>query len=866
MHFEKKKSPGPVPTIRWQDCVAKTTEDGKPGIGVHEHCCNVAQIAKALVDRLPAQVVELLGSNPVVVSALHDVGKVSPGFQKKYFPEHIRSLCPELAEHSLSSYPTRHARISEAALNRRLGARFDSAPLAVVVGAHHGKRDGDPPSDTDGTLGGSAWSNERAALVEQIIGDFGPLPGDEPLLDLETLAGLVCVADWIGSDESFFPPAGLPSGVDRPERAREAVSKCGFDIPVVTPGLSFQDIFPFPPNDMQRDVIDAIDGRGLYVLEAPMGLGKTEAALYAAYRLMEQGQNSGLYFGLPTRLTSDRIHERVRSFVARICGDDWGARLAHGHAWLRGFEHGGAALGAGGRWFAPSKRSLLYPFAVGTVDQALLAVLRVYHHFVRCFGLAGKVVVLDEVHSYDVYTGMLLDALVRRLLDLSCTVIVLSATLTRQRRGSFLSAASCTLESRDPYPLLTVEVGGRVFEKVSAPPPSKSVWLSISASSDAGVAQRAVEQAMQHRCVLCIANTVAKAQRWYDEVKAAMPEGAFEIGLLHSKFTAWRREALEEKWMQALSKDGPRSPGCVLVATQVVEQSVDIDADVMITELAPTDMLLQRMGRLWRHDRGERPCRRPEVMVVTGAVDDAGSRDDLVAALGQANCFVYDPYVLWRTFRVWNGRDAVRLPADIREVLEATYREPDEPLPAFVAELRARLEQRKAKLGTLATAARAGVTGLLTMDDDERAPTRYSDRPTTDALLVRGVSTRGSTATLVLCDGETVTVDRHQKDFRMTARLHRNLVAVPSYAIPPVKRPPWLDRHFHGDVAVLVIGALGDLTLDGAGTGLRYDDERGLAKAEKVVDRVELPGIETIPRSNPLDIDEWEGGLDGLDW
>jgi CRISPR-associated endonuclease/helicase Cas3 len=818
-----------APALPWSECIAKTTVDGDPGITVYEHCRTVGEVAGALLQRLAPAVLSLLGKNPVTVAALHDVGKVSPGYMLKHFRGYLEQRMPGLAAHAQSNYCTKHAAVGEAALNAYLKAGHRGSKFAAAVGAHHGIRDGGSLWDHYGELGGPAWAAERRELIEHLIQELGPL-SEEQGIHGDLLAGLVCVADWIGSDEDSFPPSGLPEGTDLRSRADRAVAECGWELPEVRKGLSFQRLFGFQPYQMQKDFIASVDGRGVYVLEAPMGSGKTEAALYAAYKLMEAGHNSGLYFGLPTRLTSDKIHERVRPFVEQIAGEDAGTRLAHGQAWLRAFEHGGEGLGPGKDWFRPSKRALLVPFAVGTIDQALLAVLKVKHYFVRTFGLAGKVVILDEVHSYDMYTGTLLDVLVQRLLEIGCSVIVLSATLTRNRREALLDSVATT-GPEEPYPLITAKTAQGISTSSAEGPEPKRVGVSLRSLSDQEVAEEAVLRASKGQCVVCIANTVAQAQRWYNEVKAAMPQGAFEVGLLHSKFPAWRRDAIEGKWTQALGKgDHGRPQGCVLVATQVLEQSVDIDADFLLTELAPTDMLLQRIGRLWRHPRPGRPCGGPEVFVITGPVEAAGSFDELVEALGRSNSYVYAPYMLWRSHRIWSRIDSLELPGDIRGLLEETYRDDEEKLPDFIAEARAQMERRKQKLHGMANAARADMLGFCTMEDDERAVTRYSDHPTTDALLVRSEDSLGKRATLLLSSGKVVRVDAFRKDFRATAELHKNLVAIPAYALPSAQTPDFLSKHFHGKVVLLVIGDGGELLLEGRPLGLRYDDERGVQR------------------------------------
>src|SRR5690606_33072675 len=163
-------------------------------------------------------------------------------------------------------------------------------------------------------------------------------------------------------------------------------------------------------------------------------------------------QACGIYFALPTQLTSNKIYERFNAFLERILAEGCRhrSRLLHGKAWLVDTDMGEEGR-PGGAWFNHAKRGLLAPFAVGTIDQALMAAMNVKHGFVRAFGLAGKVVILDEVHTYDAYTGTLLNALVELLRELHCTVIILSATLNRERRQELLGA----VVREDAYPLIS---------------------------------------------------------------------------------------------------------------------------------------------------------------------------------------------------------------------------------------------------------------------------------------------------------------------------------------------------------------------------------------------------------------------------
>lgn len=725
------QKPKKIPSIRWQDCAAKTT-----GISVLDHSRYTGEVARALVERLPESVVALLGSNPAAIAALHDVGKVSPGFQKKYFNDRVRQHSSELANMSLDNFEHRHAMIGEVALDAH-----SSSYVAAVAGAHHGVRNERRFSEGAEVVGGEGWATERRALIERLIDEFGPIPPDPPP-NLSVLMGLVCIADWISSDERFFPHTSGDS----------AVEMCGWAPVKIKPGLSFKDLFIQHPYNTQREFFDLIDGPGVYVLETPTGSGKTEAALYAAYKLMEAGHNHGLYFGLPTRLTSDKIHERVAPFVASITDNQAGVRLAHGRAWLKSFEHGGGLFGMGEDWSRPSKRALLTPFAVGTIDQALMSVIKVKHHFIRSLGLAGKVVILDEVHSYDMYTGTLLDLLVQQLRELGCTVIILSATLTKKRRRSFT-----THRRIDKSPIKQTPV------RVKFCSPHEWDWSA------------AVEKARAGQQVLCVANTVDQAQDWFDQITAHTTE--FPVGLLHARLPAWQREELEDYWMKRLGKDRVESQGCILVATQVVEQSVDIDVDVLITELAPTDMLLQRLGRLWRHLRSVRPCDEPYVHILSECLDDVTSYDELVDTLGRANSLVYDPYVLWRTYQVWRSLVMVDKPG--RELLEATYAEHPSNAPDFINQALEKLEKRKKRLRRMAHSARSDVSGFCTTKDNERAATRHSGVPTVEAVLAHSVEYVGTAYNVVLSSGETVRINPHSRvDGATLVRLCRNLIPI----------------------------------------------------------------------------------------
>ncbi|MGC8732789.1 MAG: CRISPR-associated helicase Cas3', partial [Halothiobacillaceae bacterium] len=587
---------------------AKTTSNGEPGISVLEHCLNVGAVAEALLEVLPEARRALSPSFAPALAALHDVGKAAPGFQVKcerWVLKH--GLRTRAIQECWGLEESDHGKVTQATLQEFFPGR-DMWKWAAALGAHHGRIKGG-----ERVLCKASWEQQRHRLVEEIMKHHERRPDRPPRLDAELwwVAGLVTVADWIGSDERFFPSDRAFDSEERRRRAREAMERIGWRMPRLRERVSFGEMFPgYQPNALQEAVLKVVSEPGVYVIEAPMGLGKTEAALAAAYRLMASGKAAGIYFALPTQLTSNRIHRRVEDFIRQVCAGGGRVRLAHSASWLLegeppptlppsgpAGEDEASANDVVRSWFASSRRALLEPYGVGTVDQALLGVVAAKHFFLRQFALGGKVVILDEVHSYDVYTGTLITGLVQQLRDLQATVVILSATLTASRKAELLGLQEPQLLKTE-YPLVTAKHNGLDEIAVVGPPPRT---IAIRWREGERLATECAERAEQGQCVLWICNTVARAQQAWRRVKSLIREGGPPVGLLHSRFPMVRRDEIEQKWMEALDRHGPRPKGCVLVATQVVEQSVDVDADLLVTDLAPTDMLLQRIGRLWRH-------------------------------------------------------------------------------------------------------------------------------------------------------------------------------------------------------------------------------------------------------------------------
>ncbi len=688
------------------------------------------------------------------LAGMHDLGKASPAFQlqpagaARGFRERLREAGLTLPARVVS---LPHGAVTASRLGEVLATEFGlSRPvaqaLAAVAGGHHGTfPTAQEILDADGgaAVGDATWTAARrvlAACLAHLLALGGPAP---QALDTPTamfLAGFISVADWIGSAETYFPhavqdpskPMTLEPSTYHAEaesRAGRALERLGFaPWPVATGARGFLDLFPTisAPNSLQETVIDIGDatrGPALLLIEAPMGEGKTEAAMYAADRWAGSAGCRGMYFALPTQATSNQMFGRVRAFLAsRYAGQTVDLQLLHGHAGLSSEfaalrrhsdfllepsgicaerDEGGTANVVAAEWFTHRKRGLLGPFGVGTVDQTLLAVLQSRHVFVRLFGLAHKTVIIDEVHAYDTYMTTLLERLLNWLASLDCSVVLLSATLPRSRRADLLDAYARGLGlHRTPpeplaYPRVTwvsaSDAGTRSVRTSETAAKSVSIeWvdgrLPRPSSGAFPLGERLRVALSDGGCAAVVCNTVARAQSVYQALKAYFPlsedDGAPEMDLLHARFPFEERERRELRTLARFGKpDGVattpsgeaqavRRPGrAVLVATQVIEQSLDLDFDLLVTDLAPADLVLQRVGRLHRHRRS-RPTSlaHPVVWLLRPDEEADGSPD-----FDRGTEAVYDGHVLLRSWLALRGLERIRIPEDVEGVVEAVY-------------------------------------------------------------------------------------------------------------------------------------------------------------------------------------------------
>lgn len=497
----------------------------------------------------------------------------------------------------------------------------------------------------------------------------------------------------------------------------------------------FEDMFPFRPNLLQADLVSRLPGvvrgkgAGLLLVTAPTGDGKTEAALYAASVLGQAAGARGLFFALPTMATADAMYPRVSAFAEHALSGERAMTLLHSMAWLSPVYAtagplSGVVFGAGevsadaatataaGIWLRGRLRGLLAPLGAGTIDQALSAVLPITHNALRLFGLSDKVFVVDEAHAYGPWMHQLLTRLLEWLGALGAPVVLLSATLSGRTASSLVDAYRRGAGFLEPsavqpcYPgwvftdAATGEVStprevGSERERTLDVQLRPVVWDTadpVGSPSQARGRRAALREALgpvvsPGGTALVCCTTVAEAQQTVRDLRAAFPQLAQSGGglrLLHSRYPADTRQRITAECETAYGK--PQSatdiahprPASILVATQVVEQSLDFDFDLIVSDLAPLAQLLQRAGRGRRHARG--PKGRPQWalpedtprLVVLEPVDDDGSTQ-VPRSWGS----VYDAGLLRRTAHLLRARAGagIAVPGHVQELVDAVYAE-----------------------------------------------------------------------------------------------------------------------------------------------------------------------------------------------
>mgnify|MGYP000041405777 FL=1 len=677
----------------------------------------------------------------VFIGAIHDIGKASPAFQLKKGFSNSKDLDKELIEKLVragfigidspdllaSPEKTPHGLAGEVILSV-LSDRFKKEnDIGSIVGGHHGR-----PIDNKSMISEvlksykknlfqsenensdiyKIWLSIHTDILNNALKNSGfKRCEDIPVLSQPAqamLLGLLTMADWISSNTYFFPLIGIfdDADIDMNKRCEYGFKKWkksnGSDIwlPEIYADCNelFKERFGFEPRNVQSifaQTISDAKNPGLIILEAPMGLGKTEAALVGAEELAIKSGRGGLFFGLPTQATSNGIFPRIISWLGKLSadlGERRGLRLVHGKAFLNeeynnltnasNIDIDGDNEGKEGfvvnQWFCGKKTAIMDDFVVGTVDQLLMMALRQKHLALRHLGLSKKVVVIDEVHAYDAYMDQYLNMALEWLGAYNVPVILLSATLPKKSRVDFINhyliGKGVKLNKDDighlevdDYPLITYTDNDKALNvKDFAQIEDKRIEIKYTDTENLPKLLDSLLEGGGNAGV--IVNTVKKAQDIANLL--SLKFGDSNVMLLHSSFIATDRVKNEEKLMKYLGKDGDRPQKLIVVGTQVIEQSLDIDFDVMISDIAPVDLLIQRMGRLHRHTRDNRPRKHKKPVLYV-----LGNNKNLDFESGSKA--VYGGYLLTRTGYFLG--DNINLPSDISRLVQVVYDESIEP-------------------------------------------------------------------------------------------------------------------------------------------------------------------------------------------
>lgn len=745
--------------------VAKSDrENGNDWLPFWMHSFDTAGIMEKLAQkRLPESISDYLcaecGGREKLFSTLkfcalvHDIGKLTIVFQSRIYDAVDFSPfadCVELPKSGslVNASDTPHALASEAIL-LKLGCREG---VASIAGAHHGRP--------------SAWADVRDQIsgactaVENFYGKRGKYrqlfeslwkewidfslecAGFSELSDLPDMAvpaqvvisGMLVTADWIASNTTYFPLISADQKGefgDYPKRIENAWTTIGFPNMWESKarfGLddeAFKERFGFLPNPTQADIISTAtdaESSGIYIIEAPMGLGKTEAALALSEILAARAGAGGMFFGMPTQATSNGIFPRLEKWAGGLAEDEQtllAIKLAHGNAALnedyRELFTGHSNLNIESDsglivhdWFSGRKQTLLSDFVIGTVDQLLMAALKQKHVMLKHFGLSGKVVVVDECHAYDAYMSQYLDMAIKWLGIYKVPVIILSATLPEKRRAELIEAYTDSEKRRAKhteahvdktiadeawkhslaYPLLTYTENNAVKQKALAfDGENKEVSVRrIIRDEVAATAGYAVERG---GCVGVIVNTVRKAQEIAAELQSAFPKA--EVIIMHAQFIMTDRAKREEQILKRVGKHStPESRrGLIIVGTQVLEQSLDLDFDLMITELCPMDLLLQRTGRLHRHNRVRPQGLETACCFVLDETDDS---------FDSGSAAIYGEWLLMRTRALLPNK--LTIPSDIPLLVQQTYDETNNEMLGELTEgMKKAQEENKLRTG-----------------------------------------------------------------------------------------------------------------------------------------------------------------------
>lgn len=775
----------------------------------------ITQDIAAYLDITPKQ----LQSMFVFTLALHDLGKFTSAFQNLYSNDdgHLFSaLCTPYEGRDF-----RHDRLGDFFIhdeNREdnvlsvLPEDFDSKLFEILMECtlgHHGQ----PIKHEMPIHYGEYTVPENLEAGNAFVKDtFDLLVPDFPFetfkskdarrkLELTswTLAGLAVLADWIGSDNSFFEYSStvIPLSeywLKSKKIAQRAVTSTDLLLAQkVNKYTSIKESFGYDPTPLQNwaETVTVDTSPQLFILEDVTGSGKTEAALALTHRLLEVGAADGFYFGLPTMATSNAMFDRVADYYLKmLAGADnkkpsivlaHGARdmddrfreakLASGIEDSNYSQSDNTATAQCNEWLGDSrKKALLAPVGVGTIDQALMAVLARRHQSLRLLGLYRKVLIFDEVHAADDFMFELLEGLLRLHHQQGGSAILLTATLSQKQRQR-LSDIWLLAGNAHPKPLtntafpLATKITAHnqnITENAleSREDVSRSVDIDFLTSKQSCI-DLIVESVRKQQSIVWVCNSVGDAQSAYESAITALEnEGLYKtdrVTLFHSRFVLNDRKRIEKKVVSNLGKKNDTSDrkGQVLIATQVFQESLDADTDIMISDICPIDDLIQRAGRLHRHTRNEegvyqqgiKDSRIAPVLYVHCPIFTDTPESNWLSRDFQNTEYVYQtPGRLWLGLQVLRQEGVIRMPEAARTLIEAVYSEDahqrmpsifDKKEDTFIGNESAKANKAYQQIINWKKCGYSDKSHPCWHEDNSDMTTRYNDIETADVLLLK---------------------------------------------------------------------------------------------------------------------------------
>lgn len=664
------------------------------------HSLDCAAVAKVWIDNSPGIKRALSSKNNNMSWVLffiymHDYGKLSATFQTLNIPIWHKLFSNFNADiQQMSAIPYQHGTEGVKKFYKDIAAdpdNFDECKWMIEAGDHHHRyKVGSPKIQFFSKKDSPLWNHEIRVRNEFInIGinlffegvsvDFlnsPPVPN--------TFKGFCSICDWVASNPDFFPfstkeTSPLDYFESRIPFAQRSLKLCGL-INTKPKKFGMSGLFPeYEPRGVQGINVP-IEKGGLYIIEAPTGSGKTEAALSIASTLIEQGHADSILFALPTQATANSMFERLEKVASSMYPEGSNIVLAHGKS---RFNEGFRALCRQGanresdlgllqcsEWLATSKkRAFLGQIGVCTVDQILIGTLPVRHNFVRTFATGRGVLIVDEVHAYDSYMNGLLDQVLKKQSENNGNAILLSATLPSKRKKDLINNWSngSTDELSTEYPLITTVSQENLLKEFIPKKRTQERAVNIELKfadntlADLELLNEIIEYAEKGFTVAVICNLVSDAQSTWRKIKEI--SNNVKIDIFHGRYAFSDRNRIENEVIANYGKNRKEGSGSILIATQVIEQSLDLDFDLLITQLCPVELLFQRLGRLYRHQHTHRPSDIPRCVVLSPKGNDFGLHG-----------YIYrNPAHLWRTRFLVQREPLVLFPEAYRKWIELAH-------------------------------------------------------------------------------------------------------------------------------------------------------------------------------------------------